>query len=102
MVVRLLAPLTLDAVKAESIALDLRLMRGKSPFDTSLSGLHRMAELAEQLGVVFKEATAQLGDRPSADPVVLSKNLITLAALSLAWSQVLDDPADTSLPVGGK
>lgn len=86
MAVRALSPLTLDAVKAESIALDLRMVRGQSPFDPTLSEGVRISTLNDQLSVVFKEAFLYDGD-----PVILSKNLITLAAHALAWAQVLDN-----------
>lgn len=87
MAVRALAPLTLDAVRAESIALDLRMVRGQSPFDPTLSEGLRLCTLNDQLSIVFKEAFAS----NETDPVTLSKNLITLAAHALAWAQVLDN-----------
>lgn len=92
MSVRVLAPLTLDAVRAESIALDLRMMRGQSPFDPTLSGIHRVSALNDQLTLVFKEAFVT----DNTDPVVLSKNLITLAALALAWAEMLDKEGITT------
>lgn len=81
--VRMLQDLTLDAVKAESIAHHLQ--RGdRSHFNPDVSANHRLAVLGEMVGSIF-QATAIVPD-----PAKLQRMLLELASISAIWAELID------------
>lgn len=80
---RMLQPLTLDAVKAKSLAQDMRL-KDKSHFNVSVSAMQRLATLGETVGACFNHGALV------PDPVRLQDQLLELAAFALIWAELLD------------
>lgn len=80
---RMLQPLTLDAVKAKSLAQDMRL-RDKSHSELSTSTMQRLATLGETVGACFNHGALV------SDPVRLQDQLLELAAFALTWAELLD------------
>lgn len=91
---RMLQPLTLDAVNAESIAQHLR--RGRvSHFSPEVQWTERLAVLGTEMQDIFKAALINHRG-PGDDTTVLQKNLLSLAATALMWVEVLDTSRQTT------
>lgn len=83
-VTRMLADLTLDAVKARSIEHHLHLGEDQSHFNPNVSELQRLAALGEYIGTVFVHG----GIVP--DRVQLQRSLFDLATVALIWGELID------------
>lgn len=95
---KMLEELTLDSAKAKSIAHHLR-MGDKSHFNPNVTKFKRLADLGEQLRLVFIAAVVER--EAGTDAVELQHNLLDLAAIALIWAEVLDKHARTPMPVPG-
>lgn len=85
---RMLEALTLDSVKAKSIAHHLRLGDHDSHFNSGVSALQRLATIGDQVANVFREACT---DREAGtDTYALQQALLELATTALIWTEVLD------------
>jgi hypothetical protein len=82
--VRMLSPITLDSVQAESMR-DHLSKKELSFFNPELPLSLRLAVLGEQFGEVCTELAHERGDR-----LTLVKELIELGSLALVWAEVMD------------
>jgi hypothetical protein len=81
---RMLEGLTLDAVKAKSLAQHMRLGEAKSHFNPEVPTAQRLAMLGECVGASFKYGAL---DR---DVPRLQDSLLELAAYAATWAELLD------------
>jgi hypothetical protein len=81
---RLLEGLTLDAVKAKSLAQHLRLGETNTHFNPEVSTAQRLAVLGEYVGASFKYGALDI------DVPRLQDALLELAAYAATWAELLD------------
>jgi len=81
---RMVEGLTLDAVKAKSLAQHMRLGEANSHFNPEVSTAQRLAMLGECVGASFKYGAL------NSDPVRLQDALLELAAYAATWAEMLD------------
>lgn len=81
---RMLQPLTLDAVKAKSLAQHMRLGEANTHFNTEVSWLQRIAALTEHATAIFHHGILL------PDVFRLQDSLLELSATSATWAEVLD------------
>jgi len=91
---RMLEGLTLDAVKAKSLAQHMRLGEASSHFNAEVSATQRLAVLGEHLGAAFRYGALDL-DTPR-----LQDSLLELAAFAATWAELMDTQ-QPSLNIGG-
>jgi hypothetical protein len=84
----MLEPLTLDAVKAKAIAHHMQTGPERSHFNQEVSTQQRLATLGEQVGAAFKAGLLD-NNKPA-----LHDHLLTIAAVSLIWAEILDKQGD--------
>jgi len=80
---RMLEPITLDAVKAKSLAQHMRLGDG-THFNHDVSAHQRLAVLGEHVGASFNHGALL------PDPALLQDSLLELAAYALTWVELID------------
>ena len=83
---RMLEGLTLEAIKAKSIAHNIRLGEAKSHFNPDVSAIARLAVLGEYASEIFHYG-AVVPDLPK-----LQDALLELAAVAAIWAEKLDVP----------
>jgi len=81
---RMLEGLTLDAVKAKSLAQHMRLGEANSHFNPEVSAAQRLATLGECVGAAFKYGALEPNNP------MLQDHLLALAAYAATWAELLD------------
>src|SRR5688572_17091630 len=92
---KMLEAVTLDAVKAKSLAQHMREGTG-SHFNPEVTVLQRLAVLGDQIGAVFKATTIDLV--PGRDVANIQDALLEVAATALTWVEVMDKSAVCTCP----
>jgi len=84
MTVKQLQALTLDAIKAKSIAQHLQLGETKSHFNPDVTAMQRLATLGEHVGAAFNYGLMV------PDAARLQDTLLEIAAMAATWAELID------------